>query len=56
MIVVTILVSWLITGSFVEATSIGLLANGIKTGTYYTYERLWGRIAWGIDPLESTSP
>jgi len=28
--------------------SIGFVANLVKTVTYYGYERLWDRIAWGV--------
>jgi uncharacterized membrane protein len=48
MIVVTVAVAWVVVGDLGDAASIGLAANLIKTGTYYTYERLWDRIAWGL--------
>jgi len=49
MILITILVALVITGNLEAALSIGLVANVIKTGTYYTYERLWDRITWGMN-------
>ena len=50
MIVITIVVAFVFTGSTGDALSIGIVSNAIKTGTYYGYERLWDRIAWGVDP------
>jgi len=48
MIVVTVAVAWAVVGDLGEAASIGLVANVVKTGTYYAYERLWDRVAWGL--------
>ena len=48
MIVITVAVAFWFTGSVGESLSIGLVANVVKTGTYYGYERLWDRIAWGM--------
>ena len=53
MVVITIAVAFLVTGNIGESLSIGLVANVIKTGTYYAYERLWDRISWG---LATTNP
>lgn len=50
MVVITIAVAWLITGSSADAVSIGVITNVVKTGTYYLYERMWDHITWGIDP------
>lgn len=50
MISITISVAWLITGNVADALNIGLVTNFVKTGTYYFYERIWDRIAWGIGP------
>ncbi|WP_411797995.1 DUF2061 domain-containing protein [Halonotius sp. F2-221B] len=52
MIVITIVVAFWFTGNTGEALSIGLVANVVKTGTYYGYERLWDRISWGIASTE----
>jgi uncharacterized membrane protein len=49
MIVITIGVAFFITGNTGEAVNIGLVANVIKTGTYYGYERIWDRISWGLN-------
>ena len=49
MVIITILVALVVTGQLDQALSIGLVANVVKTGTYYAYERLWDRIAWGVD-------
>lgn len=48
MILITFAVSLAVVGDIAEATSIGLAANLVKTGTYYGYERLWDQISWGI--------
>jgi uncharacterized membrane protein len=48
MVLVTILVAWLVVGSVRDAVDIGIVANVVKTGTYYGYERLWGRIDWAM--------
>jgi len=53
MIVVTIAVAFWFTGDTGQALSIGLVANAVKTGTYYSYERLWDRISWGVHPEHS---
>lgn len=50
MIVITVAVAFWFTGNTGEALSIGLVANVVKTGTYYGYERLWDRISWGVNP------
>ena len=43
------LVSYLYTGSFASAASIGLTAAVAKTMLYYLWERLWSNISWGLD-------
>ena len=48
MIVITVTVAFWFTGDTGQALSIGLVANVVKTGTYYGYERLWDRISWGV--------
>ena len=48
MVAITIAVALVVVGDLREAASIGLVANVVKTGTYYAYERLWDRIAWGV--------
>jgi Predicted membrane protein len=47
MVLITVLIALLVTGNTGQALSIGIVANGIKTATYYGYERLWSRISWG---------
>jgi len=47
MVAVTVLVAYLFTGDTTDALQIGVAANVVKTATYYGYERLWARIAWG---------
>ena len=48
MVVITVGVALFVTGDTGQALSIGLVANLVKTGTYYGYERLWDRISWGV--------
>lgn len=48
MVVITIAVAFFFTGDSSAALSIGVVANVIKTGIYYGYERLWDRITWGL--------
>ena len=48
MVLVSITVAYLVVGDVSDALSIGLLTNVVKTLTYYGYERLWDRIAWGV--------
>jgi uncharacterized membrane protein len=42
-------VSFLYTGSFASAASIGLTAAVAKTMLYYIWERLWNNISWGLE-------
>ncbi|WP_255150782.1 DUF2061 domain-containing protein [Halorarius halobius] len=48
MVVVSVTVAYLVVGDVTDAVSIGLVTNLVKTATYYGYERLWDRIAWGV--------
>ena len=48
MVCITVAVAYLVTGDTSSALSIGLVANVVKTATYYSYERLWDRVAWGV--------
>ena len=50
MVLVSIGVAFAVTGSVAQSLSIGLVTNLVKTCTYYGYERLWDRIAWGVGP------
>jgi len=43
------LVSFMYTGSFTSAASIGLTAAVAKTMLYYFWERLWSNITWGLE-------
>jgi len=47
MVCVSVIVAYLVVGDVADALSIGLVTNFVKTLTYYGYERLWDRIAWG---------
>jgi len=48
MILVTVVVAWVFIGDVGNALNIGIVANVVKTGTYYLYERLWDHITWGL--------
>ncbi|MFC7225818.1 DUF2061 domain-containing protein [Salinirubellus salinus] len=48
MVLVSVGVAFAVTGSVGQSLSIGLVTNLVKTGTYYGYERLWDRVAWGV--------
>jgi uncharacterized membrane protein len=48
MVAITVLVAWAVVGDAGAALNIGLIANVVKTATYYTYERLWDHVAWGV--------
>lgn len=52
MVAITVAVAWLIVGDVGDAVEIGLVANVLKTATYYGYERLWDRIRWGVTAPE----
>ena len=45
-------VSYLYTGSFASAASIGLTAAVAKTMLYYTWERLWSNISWSLETVD----
>ena len=47
MIVVTMAAALAVTGDVSTAVNVGILANVVKTGTYYAYERLWAHVTWG---------
>jgi len=47
MVLVSVGVAYAVVGDAAAALSIGLATNLVKTATYYGYERLWDRIAWG---------
>lgn len=48
MLAITVAVAWAVVGNVGDALNIGLVANVLKTGTYYLYERTWDRVRWGI--------
>ena len=48
MVLITVLVAWTVIGDVGAAVNIGLVANVVKTVTYYSYERLWDHVAWGV--------
>ncbi|WP_311171057.1 DUF2061 domain-containing protein [Halobellus ordinarius] len=48
MVFITVIVAWVVVGDLGDAVNIGLVANVVKTGTYYVYERAWDHISWGV--------
>lgn len=48
MVCITVAVAFLVVGNVGEALSIGVVANVIKTGTYFAYERAWDYVDWGV--------
>lgn len=48
MIVITVAFAFFVTGHIQDALTIGLWSNAVKTITYYGYDRVWNRIAWGL--------
>ncbi|EMA63929.1 DUF2061 domain-containing protein [Halorubrum lipolyticum] len=48
MVAITVLVAWVVVGDVGAAVNIGLVANVVKTVTYYSYERLWDHVTWGV--------
>lgn len=48
MVAITVVVAWAIVGNIGAAVNIGLVANVVKTITYYAYERLWDHVTWGV--------
>ena len=48
MVLVSVAVAYLVVGDVSQALSIGAATNVVKTLTYYGYERIWDRIAWGV--------
>ncbi|WP_435624790.1 DUF2061 domain-containing protein [Flagellimonas sp.] len=43
----TVLISWIITGTFSLAFSIGMVELVTKMVLYFFHERIWNRIGWG---------
>jgi len=48
MVLVTVVVAYLLTGEVGTAINIGLVTNLVKTLAYYSYERLWAHVSWGV--------
>ena len=48
MVCITVAVAFLVVEDAGQALSIGVVANVVKTGTYFGYERLWDRVDWGV--------
>jgi uncharacterized membrane protein len=46
-LLITILVSFAILGSWSVSIAIGILSNFLKTLLYYIHERLWEKTSWG---------
>ncbi len=41
-------VTWAVTGSFATGASVGLIDCLIKLFAYYSHERGWQRVPWGV--------
>jgi uncharacterized membrane protein len=54
MVVITVVVAFVVTEDVAAALNIGIIANVVKTGTYYGYERIWDRITWGLQSTPSS--
>ena len=54
-IVILILLSYFITGSWVEASLITLVFHGIRVVLYVIHERVWELTAWGRVANHSTN-
>ena len=52
MVAITVVVAWAVVGDVGDAVNIGLITNVVKTATYYSYERLWDHISWGVNGTE----
>lgn len=48
MVGITVVVAFAVTDDVAAALNIGIVANLVKTATYYGYERLWDRVDWGL--------
>jgi len=48
MVLITVVVAWVFVGDLGSALNIGIVANVVKTVTYYVYERAWDHITWGL--------
>jgi uncharacterized membrane protein len=55
MLLITVGVAWIVVGDAGTALNIGIVANIMKTGTYYLYERTWDHITWGVQKPELAS-
>lgn len=47
----TVLVALIVTGEIGPALQIGTIELATKMILYYFHERVWNKIAWGIDPM-----
>jgi len=54
MVMITVVVALVVTGSLAAAINIGLVTNAIKTVTYYGYERVWDHVDWGLNTPHAT--
>ena len=51
----TVIISWIITGQFGLAASIGLFELMTKTVIYYLHERAWHKVKWGRTDLDAVT-
>ncbi len=45
---ITVITTYVVTGSLRDGLSVGLLDTVIKFAAYYSHERLWYRSKWGV--------
>lgn len=46
--IIILTVSWVLTGQFKLAVTIGAVDVLVKSGTYYLHERAWARSSFGL--------
>lgn len=45
--IVTVVIAWVLLGTFEMAAKIGVLDTVVKIGAFYAHERMWGKINFG---------
>jgi len=52
--IITMITTFVVTGSWKIGFSVGLADTIIKFGAYYFHERLWYKNKWGVETPEET--
>ena len=47
--IITVVSTWVVTGSWTAGLSIGAIDSVVKFAAYYYHERMWYKTRWGID-------